>query len=190
MIKENFEFYSNTTATELNQKFEAIFPTWTTIVATIIAVLILMLVLSKLFYNPIKKMVNERRKFIQDNIDNAIKQNEGAAVDREQASKEITEAHLIANSIIADARLKAEKIMKNNIVSAKDESNRIVQSAHKNAAREKELFESQAKEEMIALALEAAKHVIEKKVNIASNRKFVRDFIKNKYLDKENKDDS
>lgn len=161
-------------------KDHGLFPQWTTVVATLIAVTILLLVLGKLVYEPVKKMVKERREFIQNNIDEATKQNNEASVDREKANEELMQARMEAAEIIAQAKLDADKVKETNINKAKNEAAQIVDNARSEIEREKIKFDQESKEAIVEVALEAAKKVVEKEVDNKTNRKIVEDFIKAK----------
>ena len=161
-------------------KDHGLFPQWTTVVATVLAMLILLLVLGKLVYKPVKKMVKERREFIQNNIDEATKQNNQASIDREKANEELMQARMEAAEIIAKAKLDADKVKDENISKAKTEASQIVNNARSEIEREKIKFEQESKQAIVEVALEAAKKVVEKEVDNATNRKIVNDFIKAK----------
>ena len=188
MNLNNVEFQISANTEQLNNRFQAIFPTWTTVVATILSVIILLLVLTKLFYNPVKKMVNERKKFIQSNIDSAVRQNAESAKDRKQAQIAINEANTIAHNILSEAKMKAERMLKKSVEDAKIEARQLVKNAHKDAKREREIFENQAKEEMVTIALEAAKKVISKEVDNTTNKKLALDFIHQTFASKDEHD--
>jgi F-type H+-transporting ATPase subunit b len=106
---------SSKLASDLTNKFDAIFPTWPTIVATLLSLLIIVIVLTKFLYNPIKKIHDERRKYINDNIQTAIKENTNAILDREEANNELIKARLKAKEIINVANEQALELKNKNI---------------------------------------------------------------------------
>lgn len=165
---------------ELSTKFEALFPTWTTIVATVIATLILLFVLTKLVYKPVKKMVNDRRKHIQENIDAAAKQNNQAAIDRESANKELMGARLQASQIVESAKIDAQDLREQKIIEAQKEADKIIKDAQLQMEREKIKFTTEKKAAIVEVALEAAEKVIEKEINTNTSKKIIEDFIKGK----------
>lgn len=183
MIIENISpvaLYKESVSDELKGKFDALFPTWTTVVATILAVVILLLVIKKFVYEQIKNMVKERREYIQNNIDQSLTQNNEAAADREKANEELIQARIEASEIISQAKMDAEEVRANSVENAKNEANKIVSDAHSEMAREKVKFEQESKEAIVDVALEAARKVVEKEVDNSTNRKIVEDFIKSK----------
>lgn len=165
---------------QLAEKFDALFPTWPTILATILSLLIAMFVLGPLVFKAVKKMVVKRQKYIQDNINQAEHLHNDALLEREKANQEIMSARSAAAEIISNAKLEAEKIRTTSITSARDEANKIVALAKGDIRREKEIFQIESKKEIIDVAMAAAKHIIEKEVDKSTNEKIISDFISSK----------
>ncbi len=163
---------------DLTDKFGALFPTWPTVLATIIAVLILLLVLTKLVYQPVKKMNHDRRDYIQNNINEAESQNSSAVSDREKAQEELTIARIQAAEIISASKVDAEEIKAHRIAKAKKSAQIIIDSAKKDIVAQQMKFDQESEEAIIEVALSAAAKVVEKDVDSVSNRKIITDFIK------------
>lgn len=125
-------------------------------------------------------MVQGRRQFIQNNIDEAIKHNNEASVDREQANKELIQARIEAADIIAQAKMAGERVKADNIAQAKEDANKIMLQAQNDLEREKAKFEAESRQAIIEVALEAAAKVVEKEVDNDTNRRIVEDFVKSK----------
>jgi len=125
-------------------------------------------------------MVEKRRKYIQDNIDESEKLNEEASVDREHANEELVNARVKAANIVADAKVEAETKRAKIIANARLEAGGIVNTAKEDMRLEKIKFEHESEEAIIEVALAAAKKVVEKEVDTKTNKKMVEDFIKAK----------
>ena len=162
----------------LSEKFQALFPVWTTVLSTILAVLIILLILTKLVYNPVKKMHDDRKEYIQSNIDSAELQQNNAFNDREKANDELVQARLKAIDIIHQAKQEAKEVRVQRIEMAEIDARKIVQDAKNDMQFQQEKFEEESKEAIINIALEAASKVVEKEVNDKTNRKIIEDFIK------------
>ncbi|WP_334687664.1 ATP synthase F0 subunit B [Mycoplasmopsis felis] len=63
------------------------------------------------FYKPIKKMMKERKDFVQDNIDLSIKQKEESLLMLEQANENLKNARLTADEIVTKLKLKQKKYL-------------------------------------------------------------------------------
>ncbi len=169
-----------TTSSELSEKFEAIFPAWPTVLATIISFLVLMIVLTKFLYKPVKGMHDNRKKYIQDNIDSSEVQNKNAALDREKANDELIKARLVAAELMKNAKLQASEAREIEIAKAHEAAAKVIADAKLNMEAQQRKFEEESKEAIIDVALQAASKIIEKEVDSKTNRKIVSDYIKAK----------
>ncbi|MCK5806793.1 MAG: F0F1 ATP synthase subunit B [Mycoplasmataceae bacterium] len=167
-------------SSDLTEKFEALFPVWSTVLATVIALLILLLVLTKLLYRPVKKMHDDRRDYIQNNIDSAELSNKEAVSDREKANDELITARLKAVEIIAHAKDRAEEVRKIKISKAGEEARHLIETTRKDMQSQQAKFEEESKEAIVEVALAAAAAVVEKEVDNSTNRKIINDFVKAK----------
>lgn len=165
---------------EMTEKFNALFPTWPTMVATILSLLLLLLLLTKLLYKPVKKMHDDRRKYIQDNIDMAEQDNHEAAKDREKANGELIQARMEAADIIQRAKTEAEQVRANQLALAHAEAQRLIISAKSEIEHEQQKFKEESRESMVKIALAAAEKVLEKEVDSDSNKKIIENFIRDK----------
>ncbi len=162
----------------LKEKYNGLFPSWVTIVATILAFTILLLVMTKLVWKPVKKMVSDRRAHIQSNIDSATSQNKEAADNKEKANQELISARVEAAEIINEAKVSAEQLKRDSEIKAKENSNKILADAKQEIESEKIRLAKETKQEIVEVALAAAKKIVEKEVDNKTNRKLVEKFIK------------
>jgi len=175
----NIHLVQSDTSKDITQKVnEGLFPTWTVVLATILAVLILMLVLTKLLYKPVKKNFKDRQDYIQNNIDEATKQNDEASSDRVKANEELMIARSEAADILTAAKVRSEQVRAEKLEAARLEAQQLVKTAKLDIEQEKSKFEEEAKKEMVEIALKAASKVVEKEVDNKTNRKIVEDYIK------------
>jgi F-type H+-transporting ATPase subunit b len=123
-------------------------------------------------------MFAERRQYIQNNIDESQSNLENASGDRQNANTELINARLSASQIISDAKVQSENIKALTIDKAKDEANEILNEAKNEIQMQRAKLESDAKVQIISVALAAAQKIIEKEVDKESNRRLIQDFIK------------
>ena len=100
------------------------------------AVFLLFIFLSYVLINPVRKMLEDRQKKIQDDITNARNDREEAAKLKALYDEKIKNADTEAGDILAQARKKAVKNEENIIADAKEEANRILSRAGKEAELE------------------------------------------------------
>ncbi|MCR8613333.1 MAG: F0F1 ATP synthase subunit B [Mycoplasma sp.] len=171
----------NDVATDIAEKFKALFPAWPTVLATLLAVTVLMVVLTKLVWQPVKKSMRDRTNYIQSNIDNATKKNEIATKNRETSFEELRISRDEAATILSNAKLEASKIKYEAIIESKRVSEIMMQDAKSEIDREKQLFAQNARKEIVDVALEAAKKIVEKEVDTAANKKIIEDFVNSNF---------
>lgn len=167
-------------ADDIRKKFLGLFPAWPTILATALALTVLTVVLTKLVWKPVKRMIQERRNFIKQNIDQARSQNIDAEKNRELALNELNNSRHEASMIIAKAKSNAHKIMEDNVEETRQKIDHMMKTAKEEIEKEKQKFELEARNEIIEVALAAASKVIQKNVDSDVNRKLIQDFIASK----------
>jgi len=138
---------------------------------------ILLLILKKFAYKPLLNMLDERKKSIEDAINNA----ETAKVEAEKLRKDyesrLAEAKQEAQDVIAKATKLGEE-MKNDIVTnAQNEATKAIQRAQEEIAREKDQAIAALRDEVAILAVMAAGKVLGKAVSVEDHQKLVRDFV-------------
>ncbi|MGZ9414169.1 F0F1 ATP synthase subunit B [Mycoplasma sp. 1012] len=150
---------------DISNLFKNIFPNPWVILATVIAFLIVFFSLFFFVHKPIKKVIEERRQFIQDNIDESVKNKEKSIVLEEKRNTELWEARIAAAGIINQAKIESEKIANQYITNAKREAKRIIEDGHKNISQQQKKFEEESREEIITVATKLASKILEKHVS-------------------------
>ncbi|WGI36251.1 F0F1 ATP synthase subunit B [Mesomycoplasma lagogenitalium] len=150
---------------DISNLFKGIFPNPWVMLATFIALIIVVLVLYGLVFKPIRKSISERRKFIQDNIDESIKNRESSIELENKRNLELWEARIAAAGIVNQAKIESEKIANEYIVNAKKEAKRIIEDGHKSVAQQQKKFEEESREEIISVATKLASKILEKHVS-------------------------
>lgn len=123
-------------------------------------------------------MHDDRKRYIQNNISEAERLAKDATIDREKANDAIIQARIEATEIVAAARIDAENVRAQKILTATEEANRILADAKRDIQSQQVKFEQESQEAIVEVALAAAAKVIEKEVDNKTNRKIVEDFIK------------
>ncbi len=171
------EASQHTPQSDLTALFQGLFPTWPTILATMLAITVLFIVLTKYLWKPMKKYVNDRHNFIQGNIDSAVKKEVEATNSRKAALEELDAARLEADQIINNARTEALHLKKEILDQSKMQSKQILDAAHAEILKDKLRLQHESKEEIVSIALEAAKKIIGKNVDSKTNRRIIEDYI-------------
>jgi len=139
--------------------------------------LILLWILKKFAYKPILNMLDERKKSIEDAINNAETAKNEAEKLRKDYESRLAAAKQEAQEIIATATKFGEE-MKNQIVTeAQNEAAKAIQRAQEEIAREKEQAVAALRDEVAVLAVLAAGKVLGKAITVEDHEKLVKEFV-------------
>lgn len=138
--------------------------TWT-LIFTWVNLFVLFLIVKKLFFKPIQKMLSEREKEIRSSYDNADKAEKEAEELRisyeEKISSSKDEAAKIVSEAVANASLRSESIVKE----AQTEASNMIERAQKSIEAQKEAAFEELKDDVSSMAIDIAKKIIEKDIN-------------------------
>ena len=125
-----------------------------------ISVFVLVLLLSYLLWNPARKLLEDRKKGIADNIQSAQADKEEAAKLKAEYEEKLRNADKETEAILSEARQKAMKNEEKIISEAKEEAARIKARAIEEAELEKKRVADEMKQEMISVAAVMAGKVV------------------------------
>ena len=131
----------------------------------LIAVLVLYFLLSYLFFNPIRNLLDARKKMIADQIAEAKKDREDAAALKADYDEKLKNADKETDEILSQARQKALQNEQRIESQAKTEASRIIARAEEEASLEKKRALDDVKQEMIAVAAMMATKVVQQNIN-------------------------
>lgn len=143
-----------------------------------IAVFLLFIFLSYVLINPVRKMLEDRQRKIQEDIANARNDREEAAKLKAEYDEKIKNADAEAGDILAQARKKAVKNEENIIAEAKEEANRILSRAGKEAELEKSRVKDEVKQEIIGVATVMAGKLVQTSLDEAGQAKLIDEALK------------
>ena len=140
--------------------------------------LILLLILMKIFlFKPIRKMMDERTRMVQEELDSAKKSREEAEELKAKYQDDIDAAKDEAQKIIEKANADAEIERSAIIKRSQEEAERIVSDAGKTIENERKRVLAQAQTQIADLAIEAASKIIGENVDDEKNRRLVDKFL-------------
>lgn len=128
-------------------------------------------------YKPLKKKLNERANYIENNI----KQSEERLIDADAKIKE-------ADKIVMDGQKQAGEIIQRAEKTAENKANELEkqlaetiekqkQNAHKDIVNERNKMLKEAKSEIISTAISTSKEILKRNVTIEDNDEFLNQFI-------------
>ena len=143
-----------------------------------IAVFFLFLIMSKLLFNPARKLLADRQEKIRQDIASAAGDKEEAEKLRIQYEEKLKNVDKETEAILSEARQKALKSEAKIIADAKEEAAAIIARANEEAALEKKRVADEMKQEMISIAALMAGKVVAANIDTAIQDSLVEDTLK------------
>ena len=143
-----------------------------------IAVFFLFLAMSYLLFNPVRKMLEDRKLKIKTELDDAAADKADAAALKVPYEEKLKDIDKEAEAILSEARQKALHNEAKIVEEAKEEAARIIARANEEALLEKKRVVDEMKQEMIAVAAAMASKVISANIDINIQNQLVDETIK------------
>jgi F-type H+-transporting ATPase subunit b len=147
------------------------------IIWTVVIFVILLALLWRLGYPALLKMVEDRERRIQKQLEDAERANAEAQRLLEEHKKQIAAARAEAQEILAKAKAVSQKERETLLAKAREEYDALLNRARKDIDAEKEKAIQALRREAVDLSIAAASRVIEANLDTDANRKLVTEFL-------------
>ena len=148
------------------------------IIWTFVNLIVLFLILKKFLFAPVQKVINEREALINGQMAEA-------KAKEEEANEKLLAAKRTVDDAAEEAKRKAQYILdmaaekeKQYIKAAKDESAKILEESRIKAQQDKEKLLADTREEMISIALMAAKKAVGDSIDSKKEQALFDDLVK------------
>jgi F-type H+-transporting ATPase subunit b len=131
----------------------------------LISVFFLFLILSRQLFNPVHKMLEDRKNKIKGELENAAADQEEARKLREEYEAKLAEANKEAETILQEARKKAQLNEERILKEAKEEASQIRKRAFEEAKLEQSRVQDEIKQQMVTVAAAMAAKVVSSKID-------------------------
>ena len=147
------------------------------IIWTVAIFVLLLVLLWRLGYPALLRMVEERERRIQRQLDDAEKANVEAQRLLDEHKKQIAAARAEAQEILAKAKAVSQKERETLLAKAREEYDALLNRARKDIEAERDKAIIALRREAVELSIAAASRVIEANLDTDANRKLVMDFL-------------
>ncbi len=147
------------------------------IVISLCNLLIIFLLLKKFLYAPVRKVVSERQKAIDDQLADAAREKAEAAEKNAALSAALSGAKEQADAILKDAAATADRKSADIVAAAKEQAQRIVADAEADAALAKEKAQADMKREIVDVSALMAGALLRREVTVADKEALADAFI-------------
>ncbi len=145
---------------------------------TIIAVFFLLIILSYLLFEPARKILQDRKQRIKDELEQTRKDMEQAQALRKEYEDRLQGIDKEAQQILSSARQKAVENEGRIIAEAKAEAARIMDRAHTEAVLEKSRLADEVKQEIISVAGLMAGRIVSASIDEEQQRHLIEETLK------------
>ncbi len=125
-----------------------------------INIFILFFALSYLLFNPVRDVLEKRRKKVADELANAAQDQASAAAMKAEYEAKLKDVNKEAESILESARRKAKAREEEMLEEAKAEAARIIERANREVQLEKKKALDDMKQEVVSIAAMMAEKVV------------------------------
>ena len=163
---------------DINEIVNGLFPSIYIIIATIGAFLVTLIILSKLLYGPVKKMMKKRHDFIQKNIDDSVNSKQDSLKIQSKAKSELVQSKVIAEEIISKTKRESEILKQSFIDEGKQEAQRLIDEANIEINFKLLKMEETRNNDIIDMAIIISKKIISKNVGKDVAQEYLDSYIK------------
>lgn len=144
---------------------------------TLVVFGLLLYILKRTAWPVILGAVAERERSLQATLDEAARLAAQAKEDLAQQQKLLTDARTQAASLMAEAKMAAERDRAAAVEKTRAETEELLARARRDIQAEKDRASADLRREAVDIALAAAGKLIEQKLDAASDKKIVVDFL-------------
>lgn len=129
------------------------------------------------FWDPVNEKLEERKKKIEKNINDANLKNEEADINNKASSEELNKSKQVALEIISNSKKEGNDLKKEIVNSGKNQNEFIMKKSREQISIEKKQMYEDIKQEIISTSILAAEKIIERELDDSSNKKLVEELI-------------
>ncbi len=147
------------------------------IIVSLANLLILYLILKKLLFKPVTKVVSARREKVDGMLREAQEAKEKAEQDRETYAAQLSHAQEDAAEVMRRAAQSANRTGDEIIRAAETRAQEMLKRADEDIAQEKKKAVNEMKEELSGISLTIAEKVVGREIKEQDHKKLIDDFI-------------
>jgi len=149
---------------------------WQTVISLLNLVLLFLLV-KKFLFKPVKKVLEQRQKEIDDRYDQADAANAEAHESRRNWEEKLAGADAQADDILQTATENARRRGDTLVAQARAEADSIIRMAQNEAKLERQMAAAGIKQEIVEVSGALAQKLLEREINTQDHRALIDSFI-------------
>ncbi len=144
---------------------------------TWINLLILVLLMKRFLYKPVKKMLEDRKKEVEQTYQEADEAKQNAVLMQQEYEEHLKNAKEEANELVRAATRKAQLRGEEIVAEAQAKSAGMIKRAEEQIENEKKQAVNEIKNEISDMALLAAEKIVSKELDKAEHERLIEEFI-------------
>ena len=148
-----------------------------TLILMIVNFFILVAGLGYLLFKPVRKMLAERKKHIQGDLDAALQQRQDAAEVKQGVEAMLEEARAQAFDLVEQARVEAERVRQEKVAETRKELQRLTERNRAELQYAREKVVDEVRQEMVTLVMAVAGKVLGETMDPSTHRRFIEHFL-------------
>lgn len=149
-----------------------------TILFTLGNTLILYLIVKKLLFKPVKKMIDARAREVEETYQRAHRARTEAESAKQEYTSQISSAKMEAQALLKDASAKAQSRSEQILEDAKQEASHLMRRARKELEREKQRAIHEMKDEISDMAVQLATKIVRREITPEDQDRLLEEFLK------------
>lgn len=151
---------------------------WRLLSGQIVQFVLLVLILYKLAYKPIIKLLEERTKKIEKSLADAKRIEQTLSESSEERTRLLDETHKQAEIILTEARASAEKLQAQTLAATKQHMAELQHKAEVETQAMKDRVVDDAKGELAELVVAASERVLRQKMTSAHDKELIEEALR------------
>ncbi len=154
-----------------------VFPNIWAFLVQFIAFILMMLIVIKFAYKPVSRFLNKRREYIAENLREAGEKNAKAEANVLDSMEQLNRAKKEAVEMIGEAEKTAQKERELLMQKTQEDIRKRREQAQKEIEREEEKAVKRIHDEVVDLAYETSRSILQREVSSEDDKKLVDDFV-------------
>ncbi|MGL5898864.1 MAG: F0F1 ATP synthase subunit B [Lactobacillaceae bacterium] len=144
----------------------------------LVTLIVMIFLIGKYAYGPVNKILEDRRKKINDDLDSAQNKRKIAEKLVNQRQKEIDTSHDEVSAIIAKAKKDAEKQRIKIIEQAHQDAAAVEERSKNDLSQQKAQMMGQVKDNLVDISTKMAEQILQDQVDQEKQKQSIDDFLK------------
>ena len=148
-----------------------------TFIWTMVNLVVMYVVLKKILFKPVMKVMEDRENNIKKKIDDAEQMQSDAKEYKNRYKEQLSNAKKDGEDIVKRAQDAAKRECEHMIKETKREADKIIEMAKMEIEKEREVMIKEIREQVVDLSILAASKIMEINLNSETNKKVVQNFL-------------